>query len=691
MITLDSPISIIKGIGPKKTASLKSIELISISDLLYYIPRKYLDRNFSNDVFLKEGEIITLLVTVIDSFLAHGKKSRLIVSVKSKRGEQISLIFFKGIHFFKKIIHPGSLLVISGKLEYFRGMQIIHPEFEVLGSEGEESDLTHAGRIIPLYPSNETLKEDGLDSKGFRNLVRLVLDEFSIGKIEIQEVLPEKILQKRNLLRRDKAFEEIHFPTSMEALINAKRRFAYEELYYFSLLMEFKKQKRERVKRILWPLPESPTAKKILKELPYELTQDQLNSITILKDLTKNDVPAAALLQGDVGSGKTITALLFALHYIDNNIQVCFVAPTEILARQHYENILALFQNSPFLKIDLFLGKDKDKIKKEKTERLKTGDTLLAIGTHTLFQEDVQFKELGLVMIDEQHKFGVEQRESLRSKGKNPDILAMTATPIPRTLCLTLYGDLKLITIKNKPKGRKPIVTKWITEDKRQNVYTSIKKYVSQGRQAFIVYPIIEESEKIDLESCIESYEKLKRDVFREFEVGLLHGKMKTAEKESVMDSFKRNKIQILVTTTVVEVGIDVPNATVLVIENSERFGISQLHQLRGRVGRSELESFCILMTPNKYSEDAKVRLEAMVESGDGFYLSEVDLKLRGPGELLGIRQSGLPDFKVANLQDDITLIEEARADIADITSLGELEKTEIAKRFEEGKILFSN
>ncbi|NBU96917.1 MAG: hypothetical protein EBS19_01680, partial [Spirochaetia bacterium] len=276
-------------------------------------------------------------------------------------------------------------------------------------------------------------------------------------------------------------------------------------------------------------------------------------------------------------------------------------------------------------------------------------------------------------------------------QGKNPDILAMTATPIPRTLCLTLYGDLKLITIKNKPKGRKPIVTKWITEDKRQNVYTSIKKYVSQGRQAFIVYPIIEESEKIDLESCIESYEKLKRDVFREFEVGLLHGKMKTAEKESVMDSFKRNKIQILVTTTVVEVGIDVPNATVLVIENSDRFGISQLHQLRGRVGRSDLESFCILMTSLNYSEDAKVRLEAMVASGDGFYLSEVDLKLRGPGELLGIRQSGLPDFKVANLQDDITLIEEARADIADITSLGELEKTEIAKRFEEGKILFSN
>jgi ATP-dependent DNA helicase RecG len=689
MLSLDSPVSFLKGIGPKKSASLSTIQINTISNLLYYIPRKYLDRNFSNEIFLKEGETVTLLVTVVDSFLAHGKKSRLVVSVKTKRGEQISLVFFKGIQFFKKIIKSNSLLVITGKLEYFRGMQIIHPEFEVLDSE--EDDLTHAGRIIPLYPSTETLKEDGLDSKGFRNLLRVILDECSNGNLEIPEVLPEKVLLKRNLMLRKEAFEEIHFPTSMDSLLKAKRRFAYEELYYFSLLMEFKKLKREKVKRILWPLPESITAKKILNSLPFKLTEDQINGLTQLKEQTKRDIPAAFLLQGDVGSGKTITALLFALHYIDNNIQVCLVAPTEILARQHYQTILGLLQNSPFLRIELFLGKDKEKIKKEKLDRLKSGDTLLAIGTHTLFQDDICFKDLGLVIIDEQHKFGVEQRESLRSKGKNPDILAMTATPIPRTLCLTLYGDLKMILIKNKPAGRKPILTKWVTEDKRQNVYSSIKKYISQGRQAFVVYPLIEESEKIDLESCISSYEKLKRDTFSEFSVGLLHGKMKSIEKDQVMDGFKKNEIQILVTTTVVEVGIDVPNATILVVENSDRFGISQLHQLRGRVGRSDLDSFCILMTSSKYSEDAKVRLEAMVSSGDGFYLSEVDLKLRGPGELLGIRQSGLPDFKIANIGEDLVMIEEARQDIQEGITLTDLEKTEITKRFEEGKILFSN
>jgi len=689
MLSLDSPVNFLKGIGPKKSASLSTIQISTISNLLYYIPRKYLDRNFSNEIFLKEGETVTLLVTVVDSFLAHGKKSRLVVSVKTKRGEQISLVFFKGIQFFKKIIKSNSLLVITGKLEYFRGMQIIHPEFEVLDSE--EDDLTHAGRIIPLYPSTETLKEDGLDSKGFRNLIRVALDECSNGNLEIPEVLPEKVLLKRNLMLRKEAFEEIHFPTSMDSLSKAKRRFAYEELYYFSLLMEYKKLKREKVKRILWPLPESMTAKKILNSLPFKLTEDQINGLTQLKEQTKRDIPAAFLLQGDVGSGKTITALLFALHYIDNNIQVCLVAPTEILARQHYQTILGLLQNSPFLRIELFLGKDKEKIKKEKLDRLKSGDTLLAIGTHTLFQDDISFKDLGLVIIDEQHKFGVEQRESLRSKGKNPDILAMTATPIPRTLCLTLYGDLKMILIKNKPAGRKPILTKWVTEDKRQNVYSSIKKYISQGRQAFVVYPLIEESEKMDLESCISSYEKLKRDTFSEFSVGLLHGKMKTIEKDQIMDGFKKNEIQILVTTTVVEVGIDVPNATILVVENSDRFGISQLHQLRGRVGRSDLDSFCILMTSSKYSEDAKVRLEAMVSSGDGFYLSEVDLKLRGPGELLGIRQSGLPDFKIANLGEDIVMIEEARQDIQEGIALTDLEKTEITKRFEEGKILFSN
>jgi ATP-dependent DNA helicase RecG len=333
----------------------------------------------------------------------------------------------------------------------------------------------------------------------------------------------------------------------------------------------------------------------------------------------------------------------------------------------------------------------KKKTRREKLARLKEGETLLVIGTHSLFQDDVVFSDLGLVIIDEQHKFGVEQRESIRAKGKNPDILAMTATPIPRTLCLTLYGDLQLITIKTKPMGRKPIVTKWITEDKRPAVYNSIKKYLAQGRQCFIIYPLIEESEKVDLESCIESYERLRMFEFKDYKIGLLHGRMTSAEKDSVMHAFKANEIQLLVTTTVVEVGIDVPNATVLVIEHSDRFGISQLHQLRGRVGRGEHESFCILLTPDKVSEDAVTRIEAMVRTNDGFELAEVDLKLRGPGELLGLRQSGLPDFKVGDLEKDEVTILESKEDAIEFGSIGDMEKLELRTRFTEGRILFPN
>ena len=410
-----------------------------------------------------------------------------------------------------------------------------------------------------------------------------------------------------------------------------------------------------------------------------------------MKELNGKDIPMAVLLQGDVGSGKTVTALLTAMHYMDNNIQVCMLAPTEVLARQHFQTIQGLLQFTPFARIDLFIGKEKEKTRREKLARLKEGETLLVIGTHSLFQEDVVFSDLGLVIIDEQHKFGVEQRESIRAKGKNPDILAMTATPIPRTLCLTLYGDLQLITIKTKPLGRKPIVTKWITEDKRPAVYNSIKKYLAQGRQCFIIYPLIEESEKVDLESCIESYERLRMFEFKDYKIGLLHGRMTSVEKDSVMHAFKANEIQLLVTTTVVEVGIDVPNATVLVIEHSDRFGISQLHQLRGRVGRGEHESFCILLTPDKVSEDAVTRIEAMVRTNDGFELAEVDLKLRGPGELLGLRQSGLPDFKVGDLEKDEETILESKEDALEFGSIGDMEKLELRTRFTEGRILFPN
>lgn len=686
---LYSPISQLKGVGEKKISALSSMGIHTIGELLYYFPRKHLDRNFTKNVFLRSGEIVTLLAQVVDSYIAHGKKSRLLVTVKTLRGEKISLVFFKGINYFRNLFHPNMDIVVTGKLEYFRGLQIAHPEVEFLTEEGEEN-LLHSGRIIPLYPSNENLGQVGLDSRGFRRLMAQILDFIREGVLIVPEVLPLDILNKRNLLSRRDALLEIHFPESKEKLDESKRRLAYEELFFFSLLLEYKKLKRDKFKRLLWPLPESNSAKRVLQSLPFELTDDQKKAIQTLKQLSSGEAPMAALLQGDVGSGKTITALLFALHYTDNNIQVCLVAPTEILAKQHYSTIYNFLGNQPFLGLDLVLGKEKEKVKREKIDRLKRGETMFVIGTHSLFQEDVGFSDMGLVIIDEQHKFGVEQRETIRSKGRNPDILAMTATPIPRTLCLTLYGDLNLISIPTKPSNRKPIKTIWLTDDKRLAMFNSMRKYISQGRQAYVVYPLIEESEKLDIQSCIEAYENLKNNIFKEFQVGILHGKMKTHEKDFVMDGFKKNQIQILVTTTVVEVGVDVPNATILVVESADRFGLSQLHQLRGRVGRSALESHCILMTKQFISSDAEVRLKAMVEHGDGFKLSEIDLQLRGPGELLGVRQSGLPDFKLADLKNDGALIEMAKEDVRG-RDLGELDKSEIRERFEEGKILFPN
>jgi ATP-dependent DNA helicase RecG len=689
-MNLESDLSVLKGVGPKKKELLKNYSIHTIADLLCYFPRRYLDRNLTDSILLKSGEVVTLIVTVIDSYLAHGRKTRLLVGVKTKNQERITLAFFSGVSYFQKVFQTGMNLVISGKLEYFRGLQISHPDYEILSSDSED-DLIHLSRIIPLYPTTETLKKEGLDSRGFRRIIKQIVDQIDSNSIKIEEALPRELIKKRELISRKLGFKEIHFPSSDETLLEAKRRFAYEEFFYFNLLMKYKKEEREKVKRVLWALPKSKTADKILNSLPFSLTEDQKSSIDKILKLIQTDKPIATLLQGDVGSGKTITSLLIATHYMDNSIQVCILAPTEVLARQHFATIQNLLSHTPFMSMDLFVGKEKEKIRKEKLARLKEGETLLVIGTHSLLQEDVLFKDLGLVIIDEQHKFGVEQRETIRKKGKNPDILAMTATPIPRTLSLTLYGDLELITIKSKPKGRKEIQTKWFQEEKRTAVYNSLKKYLEQGRQAYIIYPLVEESEKVDLQSCIDAYEELRKIHFKEYNVGLLHGKMSSNDKDRIMSEFKSGKIHVLIATTVVEVGIDVPNATVLLIEHADRYGISQLHQLRGRVGRGEHESFCILITSDKVSDEAKIRLQAMTNSTDGFYLAEVDLKLRGPGELLGLRQSGLPDFKIADFEKDEDLIIQTREDVLEFGKIGDVEKLEIRNRFSEGRILFPN
>ncbi|MEM7181427.1 MAG: ATP-dependent DNA helicase RecG [Spirochaetota bacterium] len=690
---LKQGVEVLKGVGPKKRAALQQAGISTLGELLYYFPRKHLDRTVMSTAQLEVGEVATVFVTSLESYLAHGKKSRLVVTTKTESNMKLSLLFFKGVSYFKSVLKPGLSLIVTGKLEYYRGMQIVHPDFEILSSETdpEESKLTHTGRIIPLYPTTEAMKKEGLDSRGLRRLNQQVLQMIEKQSLEIPEILPTFALDKRKLLSRRESIIQMHFPESQEQVDLARRRFIYEEFFFFSLLLELKRKKRQEIQRELWPLQKSTSASKLVKDLPFTLTEEQKNAVKQFRKLGQNENPMAVLLQGDVGSGKTITALLTALYYIDNEIQVCLLAPTEILARQHYQTIYNLLGQSPFLKIELFLGKERVKAKREKLHRLQSGETLLTIGTHSLLQESVLFKDLGLVVIDEQHKFGVEQRETLRAKGKNPDILAMTATPIPRTLCLTLYGDLELVTIKQKPAGRKPIDTRWYYEDKRKGVYKSIKKYLEQGRQCFIVYPLVEESEKLDLQSCIDAYESLQNGEFADYKLGLLHGKMKNDDKDTVMTSFQKGEIQVLITTTVVEVGIDVPNANILVVEHSERFGISQLHQLRGRVGRGEHQSFCILMTSYQVTAEAKARLAALTETEDGFLLAEKDLEIRGPGEVLGIRQSGLPDFHLGDLQKHKDILEEAREDAVISKDVNEIEKTEIISRFSEGRILFSN
>ncbi|MBL0954842.1 MAG: ATP-dependent DNA helicase RecG [Leptospira sp.] len=686
MFDLTQSLSNLKGIGPKRKTVLLEHGVTTYYDLLTYFPRRYLDRNFTKDIILKQGDNVTLLGSIVDSYIVHGKKSRLLVGFRTLNNERINLVFFRGVNFFHKLFAIEKKVVISGKLEYFKGYQIVHPEYEFLSDTDDLEDSIHAGRIIPLYPSTEALKEEGLDSKGLRKLIHQVLESGEIG-----ENLPSKFIKKRRLLGRDEAFRKIHFPDTMETVQISRKRFAYEEFFYFQRLLLYKQRERQKVKRLLWPLPNSPSRVNLEKNLPFELTEDQKIAVTTILSKTNTDSPSAFLLQGDVGSGKTITALLVGLHYIDNHIQVAFLAPTEILARQHYQTIYKFMGNMPFLGIELLLGGENKKSRAEKLNRIKTGESNIIIGTHSLLQEDVIFSDLGLVVIDEQHKFGVDQRETIRAKGKNPDLLAMTATPIPRTLCLTLYGDLTLVNIKTKPKGRKPIDTRWYKEDRRTGVYNSIRKYVTSGRQCYIVYPLVEESEKVDLESCTVAYENLRTNFFPDLKIGLLHGKMKSVEKESVMEKFKSGEIQILVTTTVVEVGVDVPNATILVVEHAERFGISQLHQLRGRVGRSDLESFCILMTGDFVSDEGRDRLEALVTSNDGYFLAEKDLAIRGPGELLGVKQSGLPEFKIADLVVDRELLDEAKVDASSLPLDDPSEVSELRIRFSEGKFLFAN
>ncbi|MBL8021442.1 MAG: ATP-dependent DNA helicase RecG [Leptospirales bacterium] len=674
--TPEGELSRIRGIGPAREELLALAGVRTIEDLLYRFPRRYLDRTLATSTAFRAGVETTLIVTVENSYLAHGKRSRLVVHCRTLNGEPLSLVFFRGVGYFRRVFQKSLMLVVSGKLESFGGMQIAHPDFEVLDSE--DSETIHTGRIVPVYPGTEDLKKRGLDSRGFRRILHEVLD----SGINLPGLIPEDLLLKLGYLKRMEALREIHFPENMETLKRARNSLKFEELFLFSFHMKSKRSARLAQERELWPVPHGKSEQwnQLTQRLPFALTGEQLRAIKVIVDDAQVNHATAFLLQGDVGSGKTIVAIAAMLHYVANNVQCALLAPTEVLARQHFRTFMDLLALSG-VQIELLLGAEPKKSKAERIDRIGRGEADIVIGTHSLLEKDVSFASLGLVVVDEQHRFGVEQRETLRRKGKNPDVVGMTATPIPRTLCLTEFADLKLVTLLEKPAGRLPIKTMRLGEDKRTGMYKSVRNHVTQGRQCYIVYPVIDESEKSDLRAATDAFQELQTAIFPDLKVELLHGRMKADEKDRIMSDFRAGKVQILVSTTVIEVGVDVPNATIMVVEHADRFGISQLHQLRGRVGRGSAESFCVLMA-GPGTEEAEERLAAVVSTENGFELAETDLKIRGPGEILGKRQHGVDGLRIANLMEDRKLVELAFESAEQTGNLPESALEFIKKRF---------
>lgn len=668
---------------------LKKRGIQSLRDLLFYFPRRYVDAAEVLDLRkTRVGDVVTFIGRVRSSEVRYGRKRRLVVSV-AYDSMAVQLVFFQAIPYYSKILSPGVEAAFSGKVDFFQGaVNMLHPEIEVMSGD----ELIHTGKIIPIYKITEAMRTAHITSRVLRKAIH---EAMKLYASRITDPLEPALLQKQGLPGIQNALLEVHFPENFKQVEAAKRRLAFDELLVFSALMYDKRKARMKLKKscTLHRDQKKSWGQSVLENLPFELTGDQKKAISRIKDLIYEPYPCGVLLQGDVGSGKTLVALLTALEYLEEGRQVAVMAPTEILARQHYANFINYLSSLPFLQMELLTGSEKASEKRAKIDRIKRGDTLFVVGTHALIQEGVDFANLGLVIIDEQHRFGVEQRESLRAKGSSPDLLAMSATPIPRSLTLTLYGDLEAVVISEKPPGRQPVDTRLFPEKDLGRLYKGVQKYVDQGRQAYIVYPVIEESQKTDWASVMADYQILEKEIFSRYRLGILHGKLDAAEKDRAMQKFKEGLIQILVTTTVVEVGVDVPNATVMMIRNAEKFGLSQLHQLRGRVGRGDQQSFCILVKSPNVTPEGEMRLSAMLESDDGFYLAQKDFEIRGSGELLSTRQAGVSEFKVADLRVHAGLAASARDVIESDASLREMimMQKNWKKALQKGFILFDS
>lgn len=649
---LEADIVRLQNVGPSRARKLMNLGVRSVHDLIYLFPRRYDDysklKTISQLMYGEEATIIAR-VSVVNTRRVRGNLDITNVLLADQTGS-INATFFNQ-PFLARRLRPGSQIVVSGRVERdLNRLGFKHPEWEPLTKE-----LLHTARIVPVYPLTE-----GITARWLRKMTRGVVDYWA-GKVP--EPLPRDLKERVHLLDLDEALREIHFPSDMEMLARARRRLAFEEFLLIQLgVLRQRRNWRTSPGRML-RIPQG-FVDDFTRSLPYELTGAQKRALgEIIQDI-QQPAPMSRLLQGDVGSGKTVVAAAAMLVAVANGAQAVLMAPTEILAEQHYRTLRTILDSQNSLhgripRLELLIGSLRPRDKAAIHAKIASGEVSMAVGTHALIQESVNFKDLAFAVIDEQHRFGVAQRSALRQKGYTPHVLVMSATPIPRTLALTVYGDLDLSILDEMPPGRQQIRTKWLEPPERERAYAYIRKQVGEGRQAFVICPLIEESEAIDARAAVEEYERLRKEVYPDLRVGLIHGKLRPAEKEEVMNAFRDGRIDVLVATSVVEVGIDVPNATMMLIEGADRFGLAQLHQFRGRVGRGAHQSYCMLLA-SKSGSTSDERLKVIEETQDGFRLAEEDLILRGPGEFFGTRQSGLPDLKVAKLSD-VKLLEEAR------------------------------
>ena len=656
---LSADVQYIKGVGPKVAERLGRKGVRTVEDMLYFLPRRYEDRRYIKSISSAgAGARETVMGEIIDVAIRRYRSRRVLeVTVDDGTGMLTAKWFQGNFSYLGKRFKPGEKIILTGEIKtYLLGKDMLHPDYEILDERDDE--LLHFKRIVPVYSETE-----GLHQKYIRKIMMKVVNEYSPY---LSSPIPDEICRRNSLVDMEYAVRNAHFPDydqDIGALNDlrspARRRLVFDELFFFELGMALKREGHLFQSGISFAT-DGALVKRFYDILQFELTDAQKRVIGEIEADMSRGFPMNRLLQGDVGSGKTVVSMAAMVTACESGYQTAIMAPTEILAEQHFKNISG-WAKMLGIQAAILTGNMKAADRKKAIDGIESGDTDIVVGTHAIIQEGVDFRNLGFVVIDEQHRFGVIQRATLRGKGANPDVLVMTATPIPRTLAMTVYGDLDISVINEMPPGKKPIKTKVFYEKNRDKVYDIIRKETGKGNQAFIVYPLVEESEVLDLKDATSMAAHLREDIFPDLRVGLIHGRMKGSEKEAIMGDFQRGNLDILVSTTVIEVGIDIPTASLMVVEHAERFGLSQLHQLRGRVGRSGLESYCALIAQHKGSMDARKRLRVMEQTNDGFRIAEEDLVIRGPGEFMGTKQSGLPDFRVASILRDAETLNEAR------------------------------